>query len=471
VVIGPVAVGGGVHGYPKQASLFDLAPYGWTEQEFFIQGWARSFNSDGSVANVAPYTTRILVRRPIDPTKFNGAVVVDWANVTTGNDLDVAWGFAYPYFLRAGMAYVMVSAQAVGVDNLKAWDPVRYALLEHPGDNFAFDIFSQAIKALKYPGQNATSVLFPGQVDPMGGLQVKRVIATGGSQSATELTTYINNPGIQDRSRLVDAFLPHRGGGPYPNLTTPTLQINEENTFSTLQPDSQHFRLWQEAGDAHAPKDWWQYMSAVLSRDLVGSPLPDAESATCASNRGTAQYDFRAGFYWLNQWLTRGTPPPSLPREIALSGQGGIGGGTPERDANGFAIGGVRDPFIQVPLALNDATGCPTIGHYVPYSAAQIKTLYPTHTAYLSKVESAVASDEKAGYILTPDGNQIIAAAKTFNIWDANLPCFDTMYQDGQDGHVSSITDELAYQLAPEPTGVGADLHELSCDFLTPLGA
>ena len=57
------------------------------------------------------YKTRMLVRRPADPRKFNGTVVLEWYNVTTGQDIDFNYGAAHEYLLRNGYAIVAVSAQ------------------------------------------------------------------------------------------------------------------------------------------------------------------------------------------------------------------------------------------------------------------------------------------------------------------------------------------------------------------------
>ena len=71
---------------------FDLAMVGYAEVEHFVSGDAQSFTSDEPltvdgqwdvrVAEAAPFTTRIVVRRPVDPGRFDGTVVVEWLNVT-----------------------------------------------------------------------------------------------------------------------------------------------------------------------------------------------------------------------------------------------------------------------------------------------------------------------------------------------------------------------------------------------------
>jgi len=49
-----------------------------------------------------PYTTRLLVRYPADPAKFNGTVVVEWLNDTTGGDQDPVWSEIYHEVLSRG---------------------------------------------------------------------------------------------------------------------------------------------------------------------------------------------------------------------------------------------------------------------------------------------------------------------------------------------------------------------------------
>jgi hypothetical protein len=147
-------------------SGFDLAPFGYSTAEFFLSGNATSYNlaepptADGkwnaAAAEKAPYTTRIVVVRPTDPTKFNGSVVVEWLNVTAGTDAAPDWNMTHRELLRSGYAYVAVSAQKVGIEGaaspgglaigaaLKKQNPTRYGQLAHPGDAYAFDIYSQA---------------------------------------------------------------------------------------------------------------------------------------------------------------------------------------------------------------------------------------------------------------------------------------------------------------------------------------
>ena len=119
-VSGPVAAGqpgDPSRAYPFDASLVPVAPFGYTESEYLFSG----------TTSVGPYTSRMLVRRPADPRRFSGRVIVEWANVSNHLDADLLWIQSAEHIMRSGDAYVLVSAQTDGVyareTGLKAWNP------------------------------------------------------------------------------------------------------------------------------------------------------------------------------------------------------------------------------------------------------------------------------------------------------------------------------------------------------------
>src|SRR5215211_7666839 len=153
-------VSGPIPGEPASLSAVDLGPRGYVEEEYFVEGTARAYEPAGPLTEdgrwnvqtttTAPYRTRVLVRRPKDPAKFNGVVEVEWLNVSGGLDAAPDWGLGNAELLRAGFAWVGVSAQAVGVNSLKN-NPARYGTLDHPGDAYSYDIYSQVGEALRSP--------------------------------------------------------------------------------------------------------------------------------------------------------------------------------------------------------------------------------------------------------------------------------------------------------------------------------
>lgn len=67
-VTGPIGAVG-VRGHPLWDSWFRLADVGYEEAEYFVSGVARPYA--GTATADAPYTTRIIVTRPVDATDFN----------------------------------------------------------------------------------------------------------------------------------------------------------------------------------------------------------------------------------------------------------------------------------------------------------------------------------------------------------------------------------------------------------------
>ena len=70
------------------------------------------------------------MRRPADPKRFNGTVLVEWDNVTNQFDAENVWFFDWEHMMRAGYVWVGVSAQTVGVAALNKWSPDRYGTLD-----------------------------------------------------------------------------------------------------------------------------------------------------------------------------------------------------------------------------------------------------------------------------------------------------------------------------------------------------
>ena len=213
--IAEIPPGSGTHGYPYDAvpttpsfagaPTINLASYGYVEQEFTMSGTTNIYRQSGiwgpdgkwnvSVAQSGvPYTTRLLVRYPTNPAKFNGTVVVEWLNDTTGGDQDPVWSEIYKQVLSQGYAYVGVTAQTAGMNELKSWDSERYGALGDSNDGQSYDIFTQAAEAVR--DDSATL---------LGGLQPARVIGMGDSQSAFRLVTYVN--AIQPISHAFNGFI------------------------------------------------------------------------------------------------------------------------------------------------------------------------------------------------------------------------------------------------------------------------
>jgi hypothetical protein len=447
-VTGPIT--GGKYGVPFTTLPKPLAQqYGYSEQEYFVSGTATAYAPKGTLGldghwgvtptTTAPYETRIVVRRPTDAAKFNGTVIVEWLNVTSGMDSDPDFGFAHDELMRDGFAYVGVSAQTVGINGggvtipipipgldikaLKAWDPDRYAALNHPGDDYSYDIFSQAGQAVA----NSTTV------KPLGDLQAQWMIASGESQSASRMVTYVN--AVQPVSHTYDGFMIHSRGPSGSNLGTdpalvvpkvglirddvgvPVMQLETETDLFGLkfyparQPDTDHLVTWEMAGTSHADQATLDY-GTESGHEWNPTATADFTSLCGRINDGPEAFIVSTGFAALNVWVKGGPPPAPGPLLQVVDNQ------KLARDGDGNVLGGVRSAQADVPT--ETLTGesdqaksviCSLFGATTPYPPAKLAALYPTHQAYVDKVKAATQQAVDAGHILAADQAAIVAAA------------------------------------------------------------
>ena len=435
VVSGPVS--GGVRtGMPQASAIYDLVRYGYTEKEYFVEGTATSTDvvpseyllpdsgPSASPGTKARYKTRMIVTLPTRE-RFNGWAMVEWANVTFQQDVMFAASELHDYLIREGYAMVFVSAQKQGVDgaptSLRSWDPVRYGSLVHPGDAYSFDIFSQALAAVRAGNRL--------KVDPMGGLKVDRVIADGSSQSCGRLKAYIN--GVAEAASLADGYLPLICGAGLvdgrqpvvPDTAPPTMWVNSELEGRFLPgPDSTRFRIWEIAGSSHIGNYATTQAAATMARDeasVGGSPTPgigwnpDAQrqygeraSRPCL-NLFPLHHSMIAAAEALRNWIVTGTPPQSARYER--------NGSAMARDGDGNVRGGVRLPPIDVPVATYAGADCspPTImGSTHKFDPARLASLYPTHDDYVEKMATSTRNALGRGWMLQREAAEMMSLAK-----------------------------------------------------------
>jgi hypothetical protein len=406
------------HGYTFNHTFLDLAGAGYVEEEFFLEGTANRYNmpaeATGSEMDSGhPYKTRIVVRRPASARKFNGTAIVEWTNVTGSRDLEMDWFQSAEHFIRAGYAWVGVSAQHVGVDALKAWSPSRYGTLDvTEGGKITND-------ALSYDIMAATSVVVRGKAktDVMGGLKVERVIASGHSQSAGRLAGYVNS--VHPLNPVFDGVVLHGGGGKIrTDLDVKVWKMLSETDVrgpAARQDDTGKFRTWEVAGTSHVDSESARHFAEIAR--LNANPAANGAAAGQCEKPTYSQVPFRyvfdAAYDHMVRWIKDGTPPPSAP-PIEFSDA------TPPtivRDPNGIALGGIRLAEEAVPTAVNTGQNsgpafCRLYGSHIEFDQDKLAALYPTHKAYVAAVKDVTEKNWKAGYILKADADATIAAAE-----------------------------------------------------------
>jgi hypothetical protein len=456
-------------GYEGSGAAFgsvadEVVKVGGVEEEFIFEGVATQFGLAGGSSeypahghwdaepmNEQQFRSRFVLLRPADPTRFNGIVIAEWNNVSGGQDRFIGSLLA-SQLIHDGFAVAGVTTQYVGVHGvpntgevseyfgtivtnppgLRDFDPDRYGTLEHPGDGFCYDIFTQATELLA-PDR-------PNDLDPLAGLDVRHVVATGGSQSACRLATYINavapmtsaidgylltvyagNPCALDPAtapaRLEETgdnrtvnILPFRRYTLREDLQVPVLILNSETEAGQCHPNTQAdtdlIRWWEVAGTSHV---------GLLPAELLDSMFGDTGIAEALVLPGICRVSFaemnRAALHALRHWMEDGEAPPHQPRLVKQGDPPSL-----PRDEYENAVGGIRWPEVEVPTATHIGES-PTegfvnlMGSSTPFPSEKIRSLYKDRQDWLNRYEQATQRLVDSRLLLADDGARIVARA------------------------------------------------------------
>ncbi len=433
-------------GQPFGAAVIDLSARGYTEQEYFVSGTANRYRMGDPVGQhyaIPPtdaqvvdgghaYTTRILVRRPTDPQKFNGTVIVEWMNVTLNQDAEFFFAAAREYLLSQGYAWVGVSAQIAGTNTLKTVDPTRYATislaasnddplggaLDPRGDVLAWDAFAQVGAVLRKPAA----------VDPLAGLAAQRIFAVGQSQSAFRLTAYLNsiNPLYP---KVFDGFIAYdRMGELRTDLTAKVMSVASEITAPPLAqrtPDIDSVHVWEMAGASHnSYAEISSYIDPLMLRNgllhnaagvavSLTDYIPDCGQQPIWSRVPNGDV-LSAAIDSLQRWTADGVVPAKSIR-IGADETGAF-----YRDSDNRVSGGVRLAAYDAPMStsvgVNTGGGfCFLTGSHVDLTPAQMCARYGSMENYVAKVVEVTRKAEDDGYLLDVDANRTIEEAKAIS--------------------------------------------------------
>ena len=466
-------------------------PFGYEENEYFVSGRAKLWEYGATGVRVIapcpasagplgcrnlPYTTRMLVKRPIDPGRFSGTVIIEPLNPSSGYDIANVWDRSWPYFVRQGDVFVGWTSRYASILALKQFEPRRYARLSWANnsavdDGITFDIAAQIGALFKLNG--------PGS--PLHRLKVRRVFEAGFSQDGgftfTQADVFNTVDRLPNGGPVYDGYVPGGTVGPTDinfGLTaagtlppddprnrmqprdSPVIQINTETedilfgvptTLADRRPDSNarndRYRLWEVPGASHISNDLGS-SPITEERDLAEIeriPLSALPPTGCAHQQhqggpwvGVAgaidpnPYPFGyvadAAFADLTKWIADdGTSPPHAARIQVTDARAG----TVVRDRFGNALGGLRTPFVDLPTATfspTDASAdntrlsglCPLMGFSIPFSHPTLHALYPSHAAYVAGVTREASALVRRGFWVASDAAQVERQAATSDI-------------------------------------------------------
>ena len=423
--------------YPLMASaklqnIVDLPKAGYVEEEFFVSGRANVYDyaADGSPAvrtPAVPYATRIMLRRPADPRRFSGNVILEIGNVGRRYDLSFSWGVSHDYFMENGDAWVAITYSPDNIAALKAFNPARYASLSManptaddrcaPGGDFTDPGLVAMEEGLRWDMISQVGALLraaqPG--GPLAGFNVQRVYATShGGELSTYISVFHARARLANGRPIYDGYIQHRhpgltrlrqcGKAPAAtdarqiirNIDVPVIRVVSQTdvlgTYARRRDDSDapgdRYRLYEIAGAPHADASFYPYIPTVADEKKAGararSRVVAVSRAVSAGDRAAARadHDLRA---------RRGVGQPDAlgSRRRARSQSGARLGGERRHaaGASGASIstatrsGGVRTPYLEVPTATyyTSTKGpgiCGNLAHSEPFPWAKLESLY-----------------------------------------------------------------------------------------------
>lgn len=429
--IGPVPVT--ADSYPLMADArlqhpVDLPALGYVEEEYFVSSRANVYDWTENGVSVrtrnAPYTTRILVRRPADPSRSSGSAYVELGNSARGFDWGFSWSLAWRQMTRNGDTWVGVTYSGDAIEALRQFSPGRYASLGFPNPDPAPCGRGGAVPAsedgLRFDMLSQVAVL----IRSMDGWGIGRVYAMS---HGSELPTYIQ--AVHPRSvgpdggPLYDGFILHRhnrlgslnacGGAPAPDdprhvirdAGVPVIRIVAEtdaaSTVGLRREDSDtpgdQYRLYEVAGAPHADGAFYRHLPLLEDQEAVGTqPFLSYWPFASQCEPEIPIQDFSlmsdvvdAAIQNLDTWVRGGAPAPRAER-IALDDAGNVA-----TDEVGNAAGGVPSVYLEVPTAryFTHAGGpgtCRNLGYSEPFDWPQLEETYGDYAAYAARREGVI---------------------------------------------------------------------------------
>ena len=379
---------------PGAATVEDF-PY--VTEEFFVSG----------TANGAPYTTRIIVRRPSDVKGFSGTVVAE-ALHAGGRSLVFEWSRVS--ILTRRHLFVEIVHSPGNINLLKTFNGERYASL-NIANGQTNDVLAQVGRLIKSK---------PG---PLAAYDIRRMTLMGTSASSGTVRNYLEAHAalrMPDEAPIFDGFLltSTNGNTPLPVVDVPMIQMPTQTEVVTWaergiqyrRPDSDEagnrFRLYEVAGMPHNN-----------SRDN-----PGFRNDPCT----LPVTDFHAGAFTalalnhLVEWIANGKTPPRAPYIDVDQNPAGDGSHL-ALDEFGNAKGGIRNVWVDVPVATYGvfAVGktqaqnrlCQLAGTKVPLSDAMRRKLYRNKADYVDKVNRRLQELIAAGWFLPEYADAVRADA------------------------------------------------------------
>ena len=394
-ITGPITAPGLMYPNPPVSvvpTAVKVEDFPYITEEYFVSG----------TANGSPYTTRIIIRRPKDARAFSGTVIGE-AMHAGGRSLIFEWSRVS--ILTRHHVFAEIVHSPAQIQMLKTFNAERYASLSIA--------MGQSNEIIAQFGRLMKSEAMTGRAGPLAGYAVRRATLMGTSASSATVRNYLAvhaDLRMPDGSPIFDGYLltSTLGNTPLPIVDVPMIQMptQTEVTMYAAQgngyrrPDSDEkgnrFRLYEVAGMPHNnSRD-----NPGFLNDPCTLPVTDFPAGAFTA----------LGLNYLVEWIANGKVPPHAP-PIDVDHDTNGDGSLLALDQYGNAKGGVRNVFVDVPIATNGVLGkgktaaqdrlCQLGGTKVPLPDETLRKLYKNSEDYHSRVNARLDALIKEGWFLT----------------------------------------------------------------------
>jgi hypothetical protein len=404
-VTGPITMPGTMYPNPAVSivpTAVKVEDFPYITEEYFLSGTAAG----------SPYTTRMIVRRPKNPATFSGTVVAE-AMHAGGRSLIFEWSRVW--ILTRHHAFAEIVHSPAQVQQLKTFNAGRYASMNIAMGQ-ANEIIAQFGRLLKSGG------------GPMAGYAVKRATLMGTSASSATVRTYLGvhaDMRMPDGKPIFDGYLltSTLGNTPLPVVDVPMIQM----------PTQTEVTMYADQGNKYRRPDGDEPGNRFRLYEVAGMPHNNSrENPGFLNDPCTLPVtDFPAGAFTalgldhLIDWIATGRVPPHAP-PIAVDADTDGDGSLLALDEYGNAKGGVRNVFVDVPIATNGVIGkgrttaqdrlCLLAGTKVMLPEAKLKALYKNSAGYASRVNARLDALIKDGWFLPEYADDVRRDAKAVTI-------------------------------------------------------
>jgi Alpha/beta hydrolase domain len=382
------------------AATVESFPY--VTEEYFVSG----------TVNDAPYTTRIIVRRPKDPANFSGTAVSE-ALHAGGRSLIFEWSRVS--ILTRRHLFVEIVHSPANITLLKNFNAERYAALSIAQ--------GQTNGVLAQVG-----ALIKSGTGPFAQYRVQQTTLMGTSASSGTVRGYLADHAtlrLSNGKPIFDGFLltSTNGNTPLPIVDVPMIQMPTQTEVVTWaakgieyrRPDSDEpanrFRLYEVAGMPHNnSRD-----SPAFASDPCTLPVTDFPAGAFTA----------LGLHYLIDWIAKGKTPPHAP-PIAVDQDTTNDGSPLALDEHGNAKGGIRNVWVDVPIATYGVFGkgkttaqdrlCQLAGTEVPLPVATMQKLYSSQAQYSERVEQRLKQLIADGWFLPEYADMVRADVKATSL-------------------------------------------------------